>query len=222
MMNIPLEERPRERLCELGVNALKVSELLAIILGSGTKGISAMALGEKLLTHFGSLEALVEASISDLTQIKGIGKAKAIELKAVFGIAKKLLATAKINAQTLRSPKEAHEFFADLFFGEKQELLAILLLDSRLHPFHREIIGRGTLTEVLVHPREVFGPAIRHHAHSLIIAHNHPSGDTTPSAEDIRITKILKTSGEILNIKLSDHLIIYNQTYFSMKDHALL
>ncbi len=221
-MNIPLEERPRERLLEHGVSALKVSELLAIILGSGTRGISAIDLGEMLLNYFGSLESLVDASISDLTQIKGIGKAKAIELKAVFGLAKKLLATTKEERLPIISSIEAHKALIDLFYGEKQELLAVLLLDAKLKPFHREIIGRGILTQVLIHPREVFNPALRNHAQTLIIAHNHPSGDTTPSADDLRLTKLLKSCGEILGIPLADHLILAGQSYFSFKDNNLL
>ena len=172
MINIPLLERPRERLLAEGVDALKVSELLAIIIGSGTKGISALDLGEKLLIHFGSLETLVDASVAELTQIKGIGKAKAIELKAVFGLAKKLLTNHQEELKPVRSSKEAHRELQDLFYGEKQELLAVLLLDTKLEPIHREIIGRGILTEVLVHPREVFAPAIKHRAHTIIIAHN--------------------------------------------------
>ncbi len=222
MMNIPLEERPRERLLESGVGSLKTSELLAIILGSGTKGISAMDLGEMLLNHFGDLETLVDASISDLIQIKGIGKAKAIELKAVFGLAKKLLASTKQNRTPILTSRDAFKFLSDLFYGEKQELLVILLLDAKLNPYHREIIGKGILTEVLVHPREVFAPALRNHAHQLIIAHNHPSGDTTPSAEDLQMTKLLKSSGEILGIPLIDHLIIADQSYYSFKDNYLL
>ncbi len=221
-MNIPLEERPRERLLEHGVSALKVSELLAIILGSGTKGISAIDLGETLLNHFGDLEALVDASISDLIQIKGIGKAKAIELKAVFGLAKKLLATTKQERAPVLTSLNAHKALIDLFYGEKQELLAVLLLDAKLNPYHREIIGRGILTEVLVHPREVFAPALRNHAHKLIIAHNHPSGDTTPSAVDLRMTKLLTSCGEILGIPLVDHLILAGQSYYSFKDNHLL
>ncbi len=222
MINIPLQERPRERLVAEGVNALKVSELLAIIIGSGTKGISAVDLGEKLLSHFGSLEALVDSSISELTQIKGIGKAKAIELKAVFGLAKKLLSTTKLELNPILSSKEAFGALAELFYGEKQEVLAILLLDARLTPFHKEIISRGLLTEVLVHPREVFAPALKHRAHKIIVAHNHPSGDTTPSNEDIRMTKSLKSCGDILGIQLADHLILSDHSYYSFRDHHLL
>lgn len=221
MINIPLEERPRERLVECGVDALKVSELLAIILGSGIKGLSAIDLAEKLLQYFGGLESLVDASISDLMRIKGIGKAKAIELKAVFGLAKKLLGSSKKEHFAILSSKDAHKALADLFYHEKQELLAILLLDVKLKPFHREIIGRGTLNEVLVHPREVFAPALRHHAHKLIIAHNHPSQDLTPSSEDLRLTKLLKSCGELLDIPLADHLIISDHGYISLKDRGL-
>ena len=221
-MKIPLEERPRERLLEWGVASLKVSELLAIILGNGVRGVSAVDLAEKLLVEFGGLERLVDASIPELVQVKGIGRAKAIQLKAVFGLAKKLLATTKSELCPIISSKEAHRALIDLFYAEKQEILAVLLLDPKLKPIHREVISKGILTQVLVHPREVFAPALQHRAHSLIIAHNHPSGDPTPSTEDIRLTRVLKASGEILNIKLADHLIFGGQSYFSLKDHNLL
>jgi DNA repair protein RadC len=143
-------------------------------------------------------------------------------LKAVFGLAKKLLGATKAELMPIISSKEAYLALIDLFYGEKQEVLAVLLLDPKLKPIHREIISRGILTEVLVHPREVFAPALQHRAHSIIIAHNHPSGDVTPSGEDIRLTRLLKTSGEILNIKLADHIIFAGQAYFSLKDHKLL
>ena len=222
MIKLPLEERPRERLLYQGVDALRLSELLAIILGSGTKGFSVIEVAEKLLNHFGGLENLVDASISELMQIKGIGKVKAIELKAVFGLAKKLLATAKKESAVITSSKEAYQALVDFFYGEKQELLAVLLLDTKLKPIHREIIGRGTLTEVLVHPREVFAPALRHRAPKLIIAHNHPSQDLTPSPQDLKFTQILKSCGELMDIPLIDHLIVTDHGYISLKDRNLL
>lgn len=221
-MNIPLEERPRERLLEYGVNALKVSELLAIILGSGTKGSSATAIGEQLLMRFGSLEALVDASIPELIQIKGIGRTKAIELKAAFGLAKKLLNSSSAEKKSINSSREAFEALAELFFQEKQEILVILLLDPKLRPIHKEVIGRGTLTEVLLHPREVFAPALHQRAHKLILAHNHPSGDLMPSQDDIKWTRLLKTTGEILGIALADHLIFAGTAYYSFRDNNLL
>ncbi len=221
-MNIPLEERPRERLLQFGVNSLKVSELLAIILGNGTKGASASALGEQLLMRFGRLEALVDASIPELMQIKGIGQTKAIELKAAFGLAKRLLAATDLEKKSISSSSEAFAALAELFFREKQEILVILLLDPKLRPIHKEVIGRGTLTEVLLHPREVFAPALHQRASKLILAHNHPSGDHTPSKDDIKWTKLLKATGEILGIPLADHLIFAGNTYYSFRDNNLL
>src|SRR3990167_6649548 len=164
MIRIPLEERPRERLLDQGVHALEVSELLAIILGSGTKGFSVIEVARELLLKFGGLENLIEASIPELMQTKGIGKAKAIELKAAFGLAKRLLATAHKESQSIISSKEAYLALRDLFYQEKQEQIAILLLDPKLKLIHREVISKGTLTEVLVHPREIFAPALRYHA----------------------------------------------------------
>jgi len=222
MMRVPLEERPRERFTLEGGDALTTAELLAIVLGSGTKGQSVLELSGELLAHFGGLLNLLDASLSELTAIKGIGNAKAIQLMALFTIAKRVLKTKGTNQKIIQSSKDAFNAIADLFEGETKEKLVVLLLNPKLGMIHREVIGIGTLTEVLVHPREVFLPAVRFKANSIIVAHNHPSGDPHPSESDILMTKFLKNCGDIMSIKLADHLIIGQREIFSFKDKKMI
>lgn len=217
MQTIPLEERPRERLLHVGEQALSDSELLAIVLGSGTKDLSAVGLAQLLITRFGSLSNLAEASLEELCSVKGIGQVKAIEMRAVFTLVKRLLKTSKVARSKIANSEDAYHAFVDLFYGEKKEILAILLLDSRLNLIGREVVGIGTLNEVLIHPREVFIPAIKRGAHTIILAHNHPSGELEPSKADKVITERLHLAGEILNIQVNDHLIICDDTYYSMQ-----
>ena len=222
MMKVPLLDRPRERFSSVGADSLSNAELLAIILGSGTRGQSVVELSHELLLRFGSLSKLIDATTEELMEVKGIGKAKAIQLRALFTIAKRLLRDEKNSLRKIRNSEDGYAALVDLFEGEKQEMIAVLLLDAKSSLFHREIIGRGTLTQVLVHPREIFKPAVRHLAHSMIIAHNHPSGDPKPSKEDIRLTKHLIECSQIMQIPLADHIIIGKNCYTSLKDLNLL
>lgn len=222
MMKVPLPDRPRERLVSVGADSLSNTELLALIIGSGTKGQSVVALSNELLAKFGDLGALVDATIVELMEVKGIGRAKATQLKAVFTLAKRLLCEGKDYLPVIRNSKDAYLSLLDLFEGEKKEKLAILLLDAKSRLFHREVIGVGTLTEVLVHPRELFKPAVRHLAHAVILSHNHPSGDPTPSKADIHLTKHLMNCSKIMDIHLEDHIIVGQKSYRSLKDLQLL
>ncbi|MBF5059423.1 RadC family protein [Candidatus Neptunochlamydia vexilliferae] len=213
---IPKEERPRERLLYRGSDALSLAELLAICLGNGHKGTSALALAHKLLSRFGSLSALFEASIETLTEMKGVGPAKAIHLKAVCALAKRLNAVAGKGKFPVTCPRDVYTFIAPEIREEKQEVVALMLRDTRGCIFHHEILGRGTLNGVIVHPREVFHRALHRHAYSVILAHNHPSGDPTPSEADLELTKLLVSSGRLLGIPLDDHLIIGRVSYVSL------
>lgn len=220
LKSLPCEERPRERLLRDGVEALSIPELLAIVLGSGTQGKSVLHLSEEILSHFGSLERLLDASVVELKQIKGIGQAKAIQLKAVFGIAAKCK---KINAQEklfIESSEHAYQLARGEIADEKQEVLLVILRDVRGCLIHREQVSVGTLSQVLVHPREVFYPAVRYKAHSMIIAHNHPSGDPTPSAADLELTRGLIQSSRVMGIGLYDHLIVCKNSFVSLRERG--
>lgn len=204
-----------------GYDALSLAELFAIILGSGTKEKSVLELSNELVSRFKTLNQLLDASIVELMQIKGIGKAKAIQLKAIFGI---VLRCQKLTVMTplISSHQEAYLIAKAEIEHCKQEVLLVLLRDVKGQLIHREQVASGTLSQVLAHPREVFYPAIRYKAHSLILAHNHPSGDPTPSSADLDLTRMLMQSGRLLGISLDDHLIIGRNSYTSLHQKGYL
>lgn len=220
LFDLPLHERPRERLLHHGVEALSVTELLAILLSTGTRGKSVLVLAQEILTKFGSVARLLEASISELCEVKGVGRAKAIQLQAAFGIALKTARTGIDEKQPLTA-KLAYELVAHELVSQKQEILLVILKDIKGRLITYEKISVGTLSEVLVHPREVFFPAVRHKAHSFILAHNHPSGDPTPSEADLTLTRHLLRSSQIMGINLDDHLIIGNHCFTSLRELGL-
>lgn len=217
--SLPAEERPRERLARYGSETLSTIELLAILLGSGTQNRSVLQLSADLLSHFQSLRALSEASLQELQEVKGIGLAKAIQLQAAFALMHRKEEKTHLLLDT---PAKVYESIRSELEREKTEVLLILLRDVRLQLIHREILSRGTLTELLLHPREVYHAAIKHRAHSLIIAHNHPSGDPTPSARDHEMTQILMAAGKVIGIPLADHLVIGKNRYISFYENGLL
>ena len=215
--HLPITERPREKLAQQGVEALSVVELIAIILGSGTKHNPVMQLSQQILAHFGSLEKLADASLAELQQIKGLGQAKAIQLRAAIGFGVKLSRVVQNPKARIEHPSQAYQIIRDIIAHEKKEIFVTLMLDVKNCIICHEVISIGTLTSALVHPREVFYPAIRHKAVSIIVAHNHPSGDVTPSREDISTTKVLIDAGKIIGISLQDHLIVTMDKYISLK-----
>lgn len=218
IQSLPMEERPRERLSRLGSDALSTVELLAILLGSGTKNRSVMELSAELLSHFKSLRALSEASIQELQEVKGIGHAKAIQLHAAFALSYR---KEEITPLILDTPDKVYALIRHELERQTKEILLIVLRDVRLQCIHREVLSIGTLTELLLHPREVFHVAIKHRAHSMIIAHNHPSGDPTPSKRDFEMTERLRLGGELVGIPLADHLIVGKGKYISFKQKGV-
>lgn len=210
---MPCEERPRERLARFGTQALSTTELIAILLGSGMQSCSVMQLAQDLLSHFKSLRALSNASIQELKQVKGIGNAKAILLHAAFAIAAR---KEEVTPLILDTADKIYSCIRQELENQETEVLLIVLRDIRMQCIHREIIAKGTLTELVLHPREVFHVAIKHRAHSVILAHNHPSGDPTPSESDIAMTQRLIAIGNVMGIPLGDHLIIGKNRYFSL------
>jgi len=217
---LPESERPRERLLSHGVEALSLVELIALCLGSGTKGKSVLTLSHELLAHFGSINALLEASIPQLQEIKGVGQAKAIQLKAIFGIVKQYTKPVGVAKFAVKSPQDVVDFLKYRLVRQKNEEVVILLRDVKGFIFHDQVIARGTLSDVLIHPREVFYPAIEHRAYSLIIAHNHPSGDPKPSKKDIQVTRLLKQTGQIMGIRLDDHIVVGRVSTFSFYEQG--
>lgn len=211
--DLPLEERPRERLVKFGEQALSVQELLQLILGRGIAGESVAATAQKLLTHFGSLQKLSEASIEELSQIKGIGPAKACQIRACFEIARRTynndsISNAKQKTKTALSAENVYKLVKSKLKNYNKEHFFVLSFDSRNKFLGIDEVSVGTLNASLVHPRETFEAAIRRHAARIIIAHNHPSGNTESSKEDLEITKQLLEAGKIMDIEILDHLII--------------
>ena len=206
--DLPCGLRPRERLLTLGANALSEIDLIAILLRTGSKGTSALRLAENLLGHFGSLRALAEADLAEMRQIKGIGQDKAIALKSAFSLANRMVRELRPEAPLIDSPNQVAELLREELRGHAVELCYVVLLNTRNRLIRLEQISQGTIDTTLIHPREVFRLAILHQASSIVVAHNHPSGDPTPSESDIRVTRDLVRSGKLLRIELVDHIIL--------------
>lgn len=221
--DLPLSERPRERLSKLGSEALSSQEILALILGRGIKGESVIVTAQKLLSRFGNLKNLASASVEELTQIKGIGPAKAAQIKASFELSKRLENHASDTTKiTVKSPEDVIKTARSQLKGKKKEHFLVLCLDTRNHLIKTNTISIGSLDCSFVHPREVFKDAISSSAASVIFIHNHPSGDPTPSEDDIKMTKRLIEAGEIIGIEVLDHIIICDSEHLSMKAKNLV
>lgn len=210
---LPSHERPRERLMALGPEPLSLAELIAILLGSGTKTKSVLEVSHEVVEKFGT--RLADATVEELMEVKGIGKAKAIQLRAALGVATKLRPA--FCEKRYVDSQEAYELVRRDLEAQKQEMLIVVLKDVKGCLIGLEKVAIGTLSSILIHPREVFFPAVRHKASSLIIAHNHPSGDPTPSAADLEITRHLIRSSRIMGIDLDDHLIVGANSFISLK-----
>jgi len=215
---LPKVERPREKLIQYGPGKLSNSELLAILLRSGKKGENVVQLANKILKKF-SKDELPNLTFNDLKDYSGLGPAKACEIVACFELGKRLLKDKK--AEIYLKPKEIWEELKDLR-DHKKEHFVIFYLDSRNQEIKREIISVGSLNANLVHPREVFEPAVRNLAAQIILAHNHPSNDPEPSEDDLEITKRLVESGKILGIEVVDHIIITKTEFISFKEKNLI
>ena len=218
MKELPEAMRPRERLLAEGEAALSQVDLIAILLGSGTHGKPVLRLAEELLLHFGDLENLSDASVNELTQIQGMGPAKAVQIRAVFTLAERFLQGRQSLRTKIVTSSDAYHAVRQELERKKEERLAVLLHDAKGCSIGVELVSIGTLTQTLAHPREIFHPAIRHKAAALTVAHNHPSGDCAPSKEDLVLTRKLIGVGRMLDIPLFDHLILGKGSYVSIRD----
>lgn len=219
--DIPLEERPRERMLHYGSQHLSNVELLAILLRTGSANESVVVLAQRIMSQLETIQNLYDVTIEELTNIKGIGPAKAIQIKAAIELGIRIAKHAPMERKTIHSPNDVANFVMEDMKYLKQEHFVVLLLDTKNHVMAKETISIGTLNSSLVHPREVFKPAIKKSVSAIILIHNHPSGDPTPSREDIEVTKRLIKAGEILGIDVLDHLVIGENRYFSLKDKGL-
>lgn len=217
----PEEDRPREKLLEKGPQALSNTELLAIVLrtGDASSGNSALDHGRLLMRRFEeSLRKLGEASVQDLCSIKGIGPAKAAQIKAAIEIGKRFAQEEVKQGDAFRSSADVFHFYREQLGGLKKEEFHVLLLDAKNRLIRDVRVSEGSLTSSLVHPREVFNPVIRESAAAVILIHNHPSGDPAPSQEDLHITRRLREVGEVMGVRVLDHIIVGKGKYVSFVD----
>ena len=218
--DMPKVQKPRERLLEKGPKALKDHELLAILLGAGYKGRNVIEVSRRLLSAYPA-ETLATISIDRLQQIKGIGPAKACIIQAAFELSRRSFSIDHDVLPTVKTPRDVADIVVDIR-GRKKEHFVVLYLNARNQMIHKETVSIGTLNANIVHPREVFQPAIEHSAASLVLVHNHPSGDTSPSSDDIHLTERMIRAGEIMGIDVVDHVIVSQRGYISLKDRQLL
>jgi DNA repair protein RadC len=214
-------DRPRERLVKVGERALSTTELLAIIFRTGVGGENVVRLSERLLARFGNLPGLARASISELQQVKGIGPAKAVEVKAALELGRRLMASAPEERPKITSPADAANLLMSEMSLLEQEHLRLLLLDTRNQVLAMPTIYIGSLNTSVVRVGELFRSAIKENAAAIIVAHNHPSGDPAPSSEDVRVTRQIVEAGQLLDIDVLDHVIIGRQRYVSLKERGL-
>ncbi|MFE8703450.1 DNA repair protein RadC [Cytobacillus sp. FJAT-54145] len=220
--DFPEDERPRERFIQNGPESLANHELLALLLRTGTKEESVLQLANRLLKHFEGLRLLKDATLDEITEIKGIGKAKAIQVLAAVEIGRRISNLAYDDRYVIRSPEDGANYVMHDMRFLSQEHFVCLYLNTKNQVLHKKTIFIGSLNASIVHPREVFKEALRRSAASIICAHNHPSGDPTPSREDIEVTKRLSECGKMIGIDLLDHLIIGENTFVSLKEKGYL
>lgn len=223
LRELPRAERPRERLKDLGAQALSANELLAILIGAGTRHRSALALAQDVLAGCGgSLRRLATQPVAALTTVNGLGTARAVAIHAALEIGRRLAGETREDGAPLRAPRDVWAVFAPRLEDLPVEEFHVAVLDSQ-HRLDRDItITRGILNSSLVHPREVFREAIAERAAAIILVHNHPSGDPTPSADDRAITTQLVAAGRLLDIPVADHVVIGRGRYLSFAEAGLL
>ncbi len=216
---LPPEERPRERLQKFGPEALSDSELLAIMLRMGVKNVSATELAKQLLKQYESLKGVAGASLEELCEIDGIGLAKAAQIQAAFEIGKRFSRISDTDGVLIRCSQDVRDLLWHEMRMHDQEHFKIVLVNSKNRVIKVETVTVGILDSSIIHPREVFKSAVKANAASVILAHNHPSGDPAPSPDDVDTTKRLTDAGKLMGIEVLDHVIIGEKSYYSFKDH---
>ena len=219
--DFPEDERPRERLKHYGAAALSNAELLAILLRVGVQGENVITLSTRLLREFGGLPGLAKASFGELTNVKGLSTAKVAQLKAAIELGRRLLISSPDSRPQITSPSDAANLLMLEMGGLEQENFRAILLDTKNRVLSSPTIYVGNVNSSIIRVSEVFRDAIRQNATSMIVAHNHPSGDPTPSPEDVNVTRSLVEAGQLLGIEVLDHLVIGHQRYVSLKERGL-
>jgi DNA repair protein RadC len=220
--DLPADQRPRERLAAYGPQALSTAELLALLLRSGTAQESVIRLAERLLAQFGSLKGVATASLAELAQVRGIGPAKAAELTAAVELGKRLAAFVDAPRPVIRCPEDIANLVGPEMRYLPQEQFRVLFLDTRNQVLRMKTATQGSLNSSIVDCREVFRDAVSANCAAVAVCHNHPSGDPTPSPEDIAVTKRLVQAGQLLGIEVVDHLIVGDGRWVSMKQQGVM
>ena len=220
--DIPASERPRERLAASGADSLANSDLIAILLRTGLQGKSALVIGQELLAKFQTLDRLSQASVKELCAVKGIGRDKAVTLKAAFTLARRMAAEIRTEAPLMDSPENIAGLLREEARGYDVEHFVVLLLNTRRRLIRIEHVSQGTLDALHIHPREVFKHAIAGNAAAIVMVHNHPSGDPTPSEADIKVTRDMIRAGQLLKIDVLDHVILGLKTTERARDFVSL
>jgi len=218
----PEEERPREKLIKAGAYLLTNSELIALLLGSGINGVSAVGLAKRMLVEYSDLSGLACASIKELTRMKGVGEANCARLLAAFEIGRRIESGPSAKKLKISSPADVYNVYAPSLRDKRMEIFKVILLNSANRIIRDVTITQGTINSSIVHPREIFKPAIDYLAAGIILLHNHPSGERNPSAEDKKVTQQIADSGDMLDIPVLDHIIIAKNSYFSFIENRLI
>jgi DNA repair protein RadC len=220
MTDIPSENRPRERMAKYGPDALSDAEILALLLKNGTVGENVTDMSNRLIQRYG-IERLSKLSLEELQEIRGIGPAKAMQIAAAFQLDKRCR-MAEYEKTPVKTARDVYEYAKPLLAEKEKEHIMVMYLDTKNRINKHETVSMGTLNSSLIHPREIFKTAIKENTNAIIVAHNHPSGDPTPSKDDRDITKELYAAGELLEIQMLDHVIIGKDNYYSFKERNQL
>jgi len=223
--DLPKEERPRERMQRYGAQALSDAELLAVLIRTGTPSESALVLSQRILKGNGAKSGLcfvADSSIEELSEIRGIGIAKSVQIKAAVELGRRISSYSSRNPTAINTPVDVKNLLMEEMRFLEKEHFKVILLNIKNHVISVEDISVGSLNSSIVHPREVFKPAIRRSSAAIILVHNHPSGDPTPSREDVDITRRLTEAGKILGIEVVDHVIIGNGIYISFREKGII
>ncbi|MDE0141937.1 MAG: DNA repair protein RadC [Caldilineaceae bacterium] len=218
---MPEDLRPRERLEYVGARALSAAELLAILLRTGGKGENVIRQSERLLTEFNGLSGLAQASFEELTKTRGVGKAKVTQIKAALELGRRLLLAAPLERDKIQSPSDVANLLMLEMGMLEREQVRVVLLDTKNNVQRTPVVYSGSLNAAVIRVGEIFTEAVRANSASLIVVHNHPSGDPTPSPEDVQVTKQIVAAGKLLQIDVLDHLIITRNSYVSLKERRL-
>lgn len=222
IMDLPVNERPRERLIRYGAQSLSNSELIAVILRNGIKNENVLNLSSRLITICDGIDGLFNRTAEELMDIGGIGIAKASQIAAIGELSKRFRAFKSGNTCKVSRPKDAADYVMEEMRHYNVEILKVIMLNVKNVVIASKNVSMGNLNSSIVHPREIFCEAIRRNCYSIIICHNHPSGDPTPSSEDINITHRIKECSKIIGIELLDHIIIGNGDYVSLKEKGIM